>query len=70
MALKVNMFGLFIKANKESYGLVEQIQVVYLDSMAIHLKENIKKKYELKTTRSYVKYLLGPAIPEEQPQNY
>jgi hypothetical protein len=42
MALRVNSFGLYIKANKENCGLEEQVQVVYIDSMAILLKENIK----------------------------
>ena len=42
MDLRVNTFGLYIKANKESYGLQEQIQVVYIDLMVILLKEYIK----------------------------
>ncbi len=44
MDLRVNTFGLNIKANMENCGLEEQIQVVYIDSMAILLKENINQK--------------------------
>ena len=40
--MRVNLFGLYIEANKENCGLEGQIQVVYINSMAILLKENIK----------------------------
>ena len=42
MDSRVNKYGLYIKANKENCGLEEKNQVVYIDSMAILLKEDIK----------------------------
>ena len=53
MDLRVNSFGLSIKANMENCGLEEQVQVVYIDSMAILLKEYINYKHE-RTKLSFV----------------
>jgi hypothetical protein len=41
MDLRVNTFGLYMKANKENCGLEEKSQVAYTASMAILLIENI-----------------------------
>lgn len=49
MDLRVNTFGLYIKANRENCGLEEPVQVVYIVSMASLLKENINYKHERTT---------------------
>jgi hypothetical protein len=61
----VTSFGLYIKANKENCGLEG---LVYIDSMAILLKEYINHKYE-RTTKGFVQLghdiepIIGSAFP-------
>jgi hypothetical protein len=60
--LRVNTFGLYIKANRENCGSEEQIQLAYIDSMAILLRENINYKYERTTLFAYLTALAGDFV--------